>query len=616
MFLFAVALLFAGSAVAAAPSMDWFVGYGTSDGAHVHEGMRTSDGGYIAIAHTLARVSDMVVSKIDSSGSEEWTVTVGDSRRADIGICVAEASDGFICGGGLYDSSSRGQERGLVKLNKSTGAVIWQKTYPGGDKGCVRGVEVLSDGSIVATGYINSGEGGYVFIADDSDGFIMKTDSSGTIIWDKSLSVAQGTKVREISTGFAVCSCAWYYDGGDHMDAVLIKTDSNGTETYSNHYGSTSDEHVYDFDLTSDGGYVFGGHTMGYGVANWDFYLLKVDSSGNEEWYKTFGQPRGYDATYIFDECYGVRQTSDGGYVMAGGSGDEDSGYSDCSHPCECSDVYVVEVVKTDSNGTMEWQGVYPCTENPGNNAGEYIDLTSDGGYIVFADSDAFMGTIGAEALAFIKLAGEGPPDTEPPTPDPMTWATVPYATGTTTIAMEATTATDQSGVEYYFSCTSGGGHDSDWQDDTYYEDTDLQAATEYCYTVKARDKSPNQNQTAESAVECATTLESDPEMYVNDIAMTWYEPKSNYYAARATVWIKDEYTGDVDGATVTGAWSGATTSGDTSGETGQDGKVTLESKAVKGGGTFTFTVTDVSATGFTYNAALNVMDSNSVTAP
>ncbi len=111
-------------------------------------------------------------------------------------------------------------------------------------------------------------------------------------------------------------------------------------------------------------------------------------------------------------------------------------------------------------------------------------------------------------------------------------------------------------------------------------------------------------------------TATPGPDMYVNDIAMTWYEAKSGYYTASATVWIKDEYTDDVDGATVTGAWSGATTKGDTTSQTGQDGKVTLVSKATKGGGTFTFTVTDVSATGFTYNPALNVMDSNSVTAP
>jgi hypothetical protein len=104
--------------------------------------------------------------------------------------------------------------------------------------------------------------------------------------------------------------------------------------------------------------------------------------------------------------------------------------------------------------------------------------------------------------------------------------------------------------------------------------------------------------------------------MYVYDIAMSWYEPKGGSYAAIATVWIKDENVNDVDGATVTGEWSGATTKGDEQGQTGQDGKVTLESKAVKGGGTFTFTVTDVSATGYTYNPALNNETSDSVTAP
>ena len=38
------------------------------------------------------------------------------------------------------------------------------------------------------------------------------------MIWDKALSVGQGTKVRQDGTGFAVCSTAWYFDGGDHQD--------------------------------------------------------------------------------------------------------------------------------------------------------------------------------------------------------------------------------------------------------------------------------------------------------------------------------------------------------------------------------------------------------------
>ena len=107
-----------------------------------------------------------------------------------------------------------------------------------------------------------------------------------------------------------------------------------------------------------------------------------------------------------------------------------------------------------------------------------------------------------------IGWAGTEPvPDTDPPTPNPMTWATLPYATGTTSIAMVATTAFDSSGVEYYFTCTAGSGHDSGWQASTSYEDTGLTPDTQYAYTVTARDKSINQNATTPSTAESATTL-------------------------------------------------------------------------------------------------------------
>ena len=95
------------------------------------------------------------------------------------------------------------------------------------------------------------------------------------------------------------------------------------------------------------------------------------------------------------------------------------------------------------------------------------------------------------------------------PTPNPMTWATEPYATGTSSISMTATTATDASGIEYYFECTAGGGHSSSWQDSTTYEDTGLSESTQYSYRVKARDKSSNQNETAYSTTKSATTESS-----------------------------------------------------------------------------------------------------------
>jgi hypothetical protein len=97
-----------------------------------------------------------------------------------------------------------------------------------------------------------------------------------------------------------------------------------------------------------------------------------------------------------------------------------------------------------------------------------------------------------------VTSVASAPPDTTPPTPTPMTWAFPPASLGPYSIGMTATTATDPSGVRYYFDEMSGnpGGSDSIWQISTGYTDDDLDPNTQYTYQVKARDKSVNLNET------------------------------------------------------------------------------------------------------------------------
>ena len=97
-------------------------------------------------------------------------------------------------------------------------------------------------------------------------------------------------------------------------------------------------------------------------------------------------------------------------------------------------------------------------------------------------------------------------PDNSPPTPDPIYWATPPTAISSTAITMAATAASDSNGVEYYFSCISGGGHNSGWQIGATYTDTGLLPDTTCTYTVKARDSSLSANQGNTSAPVSATT--------------------------------------------------------------------------------------------------------------
>jgi len=386
-------------ALAGAPEVEWFRGQGTELEEHVHEGCQTSDGGYIAIGHGL-QLAHMLIVKVDREGDLEWQKTFGDIGKRGVGYCVAEVTGGYIAGGGVYDASCQRMQRFLAKLD-SAGNIVWEKFYGAPGLGAIRGIDVTSDGGIVATGYSNAPDTeefrDFLFIADDSDGFIMKTDAEGRMEWEAPIEATQGTKVREIPEGYAVCSCV-------NGDFCLIETDDRGNTLWRKTLGGSEGDHLYDFDVTKDGGYILGGHTVSYGVKNWDYLLMKVDGDGNEEWHRTFGQPRGYDARYIHDEAYGVRQTPDGGYILAGGSGDENDSYYGSGHPAGTSDEWKAYLVRTDGEGNLLWEGIYPTAGDVGNNAAEYVGLTSDGGYIVFVDTDS-QTPPAPNNFGFLKLA-------------------------------------------------------------------------------------------------------------------------------------------------------------------------------------------------------------------
>ena len=76
-------------------------------------------------------------------------------------------------------------------------------------------------------------------------------------------------------------------------------------------YGGSSGDTGYCVRQTSDGGYIIVGYTQSFGVGEKDVYLIKIDSLGNTTWTRTYGG--------IYDDyCFSVAQTFDGGYIIAG----------------------------------------------------------------------------------------------------------------------------------------------------------------------------------------------------------------------------------------------------------------------------------------------------------
>jgi len=134
------------------------------------------------------------------------------------------------------------------------------------------------------------------------------------------------------------------------------------------------------------------------------------------------------------------------------------------------------------------------------------IDTTgwSEGKHILFVRGQDVNGNWGAFSAVFLYINNTG--DTEAPTPDPMTWAVVPTATGPNSITMTASTATDPSGVEYFFECLTTGGHSSSWQASPVYTDSGLTPSTSYTYRVKARDQYITPNETGWSTELSAVT--------------------------------------------------------------------------------------------------------------
>ncbi len=102
-------------------SSGWYRGQGTDREEHVHEGMQTSDLGFLAIGHHWEKeedptgFTDMIVLKTDSNGKEIWQTIIGSADKFDVGYAVNELSDGYVASGGLYKDGN--QKSAIVKLD-------------------------------------------------------------------------------------------------------------------------------------------------------------------------------------------------------------------------------------------------------------------------------------------------------------------------------------------------------------------------------------------------------------------------------------------------------------------------------------------------------------------
>ena len=149
--------------------------------------------------------------------------------------------------------------------------------------------------------------------------------------------------------------------GADGQDFWLVKIDATGNLLWNKTYGGTGNEYAYHVEQTLDGGYVLLGQTTSFGVGSTDFWLVKTDGSGNMQWNKTYGGTGS-------DIGIHVLQTGDEVYALAGHTISFGAG---SNHAW---------LIKTDAAAIRAVEQTYGGT---GMEFGQCLDQSTDGGYII-----------------------------------------------------------------------------------------------------------------------------------------------------------------------------------------------------------------------------------------
>ncbi|MEN8188055.1 MAG: T9SS type A sorting domain-containing protein [Bacteroidota bacterium] len=308
-----------------------------------------------------------------------WSQTFGGSS-ADFGFSGQQTSDEGYIVAGHTESFGGGNDAWLIKTD-AEGNEVWNQTFGGSNSDYFTGIQQTSDEGFIMTGFTNSFGGG------NYDAWLVKTDAEGNEMWSETFGGGEGDwgySVQQTSDGgYIVTGYTLSYGAGEY-DAWLIKTDTDGNEVWSKTFGGSASDQGMSGQQTSDGGYIVTGYTYSYGAGGSDVWLIKTDAAGNEVWNQTFGGSED-------DIGYSVQQTSDGDYILAGYTLSYGAGNGD------------IWLIKIDTDGNEVWNQTFGGSAD---DLGSSVQQTSEGGYII----TGYTGSYGAGSwdVWLIKTDAEG----------------------------------------------------------------------------------------------------------------------------------------------------------------------------------------------------------------
>ncbi|MDD5528644.1 MAG: T9SS type A sorting domain-containing protein [bacterium] len=376
-----IGILLVTNTFASAPDTLWTRTFGGMLDDWDNSVQQTSDTGFIIVGATASLVAGkyaVYLIKTDYHGNTLWVKTFIGTGLA-VGYSVQQTSDnGFIITGETRPSGSDCDDVYLVRTN-SSGDTLWTRTFGGTSWDGGHSVRQTEDGGFIVTGHTSS------FGADSGNIYLIRTNSSGDTVWTRTYGgngCDWSNSVIQTQDGGFIIAGGTSSSGAGSADVYLVKINSSGDIMWARTYGGTDSDEGYSVQSVP-GGFIIAGGTHSFGAGGDDFYLIRTNSSGDTLWTKTYGGTKD-------DYAYSLQKTSDNGFIIVGYTFSFGAGYKD------------VYLVRTDSLGDTLW------TKTLGGINYDYggsVQQTQDGGFIVSGTTSS--SGAGSDDIYLVKLCKE-----------------------------------------------------------------------------------------------------------------------------------------------------------------------------------------------------------------
>ncbi len=291
-----------------------------------------------------------------------WILSIGGAGR-DYAPSFTQTNDGFVVVGmsssyGLGDGGgNQGGSHDLLALKVNRfGKIVWSRTIggPADERGSFS-VTHTQDGGFLLTGTSAS------FGVGRTDIFIVKLNAQGDLEWSVAIGGAgseSGMTTLETNDGYMVLGSTDSFGAGK-KDLLAVKLTSTREISWAKTYGGVEDD-IGSGAAFVNGGYLIGGTMWSYGAGEADAGLILIDGAGNFKKGWTIGGALGEGINWD-----GVRVTSDGGFIF----GDKTASFGAKGDGAFFG-------VKLRPNGAMEWSTMI---DGPGEDVGWTMNETEDG---------------------------------------------------------------------------------------------------------------------------------------------------------------------------------------------------------------------------------------------